>query len=212
MGCARQASHPANRQMEELRKRKRGETRDDAFVDMKCFDYPTKYALCVSVQHLDVLCAQSDGFKYLLHGHPAMQKEQQINLSLFETYGVDRREACILMHWAEHGCFLNGDEQLRRSVQSGLLREACVSLGGGFGSLLDAAYRTVKKHPALPGEDVNDEFEWKVIDFEAFHPNNEELEKVQAEGWVFVDQHISSTAAVKRCIFNRKRATSMKTQ
>ena len=171
--------------------------KEDAFVDMNCFNYPTKYTLCVSVQHLDVLCAQSDGFKYL---------------SLFESYGVARREACILMYWAEHGCFLRSDEQLKSSVSSGALREACVSLGGGFSALLAGAYKAVAGKPTSATEDVQDEYEWRIIDVQSFESNNEELEKLRGDGWVFVKDHSSSTVSVKRMIFNRKRVTSMKTE
>ena len=131
---------------------------------------------------------------------------------MFETYGVARREACILMYWAEHGCFLSSDEQLERSVSSGALREACVSLGGGFSGLLGAAYQAVAGKPTSATEDVQDEYEWRIVDLQGFESNNEELEKLRGDGWMFVKEHSSSSHMIKRFIFNRKRVTSMKTE
>jgi len=196
-------------QMEETRKRKRGKEggEEHAFVDITCANGHT---LCISVQNLDVLCKESDGFRYLLQGHPAMK--QQLNLSLFQTYGVALREACILMFWAEHKCFLRSDKQLERSVSTGALREACVSLGGGFSGLLSAAYQAVAGKPTSATYDLQDEYEWRIVDLQGFECNNAQLDTLYEDGWVFVEEHSSSSHMVKRFIFHRKRVTSMKTE
>ena len=186
--------------------RKRGD--ENTFVFMKCSD-AVDSTLCVRVQNLISLCSQSEGFKWLLLGHPSMQQEDQLNLSLFEIYGVKKREACILMHWAEHGSFFGSDHQLIDSVECGELRETCTSLGGGFSELLAAAHEVATNNkPTSPPEDLRDQYEWKIVDLSSHELNNEILDKIHGDGWVFVKKDSSSTYQVTRLIFNRKRITA----
>lgn len=119
---------------------------------------------CVSLEALDVLCNQSHGFAWLLRGHPDMKQKKHPDLEeLLASFDIRAREWYILLHWAEQRAFSKNDDQLSASVGSGSLRETVTALGGGFHEMLDAAERAVKRFPLEPNEDLNGEYEWKVV-------------------------------------------------